>query len=105
MRTLASVPQVQQDAGVVTMHSPRVPLPRTTGPVTVRQGGLDEDLDALNAGNPFWWGKDFVVERIESSPPEDPWFLLVGEVDGTPVGCGFLLAKGVQAGGRAMADP
>lgn len=86
------------------MHSPRVPLPRRASRVTVRQGGLDEDLDALNAGNPFWWGKDFLVERIESSPPEDPWFLLVGEVDGRPVGCGFLLAKGLQAGGRAMAD-
>ena len=89
---------------MATTHVPQVPLPRTHGPVTVRPGGLDEDLDALNAGNPFWWGKDFIVERIESSPPEDPWFILVGELDGLPVAYGFLLAKGVEAGGRAMAD-
>jgi len=89
---------------VATTHAPHVPLPRTHGPVTVRPGGLDEDLDALNAGNPFWWGKDFMVERIESSPPEDAWFILVGELDGLPVAYGFLLAKGVEAGGRAMAD-
>ncbi len=89
---------------MATTHAPQVPLPRTHGPVTVRPGGLDEDLDALNAGNPFWWGKDFMVERIESSPPEDPWFILVGELDERPVAYGFLLAKGVEAGGRAMAD-
>lgn len=95
---------VHQDADVVTTHVPHVPLPRSRGPVTVRQGGLDEDLDALNAGNPFWWGRDFLAERVESSPPDDPWFVLVGELDGSPVAFAFLLAKGVQAGGRAMAD-
>jgi GNAT superfamily N-acetyltransferase len=104
MRTLASLPQVQQDADVVTTHTPQVSMPRTDGRVTVRLGGLDEDLDALNAGNPFWWGKDFMVERIESSPPDDPWFVLVGELDGVPVAYAFLLPKGIQAGGRAMAD-
>ena len=90
--------------GMATPHQTAVPLPRSAGRVTVRRGGLDEDLDALNAGNPFWWGQDFVAERIESTPPEDPWFILVAELDGSPVGFGFLLAKGIQAGGRAMAD-
>jgi GNAT superfamily N-acetyltransferase len=89
---------------VLSSHTPSVPLPRQSGSVTVRQGGLDEDLDALNAGNKFWWGRDFLADRIATSPPEDPWFVLVGELDGRPVGYGFLLAKGVQAGGRAMAD-
>lgn len=89
---------------MVTIHRPLVPLPRRFGPVTVRQGGLDDDLDALNRGNPMWWGKDFVAERIATSPPEDPWFIVVAEVDDAPLGGAFLLAKGVTARGRAAAD-
>jgi GNAT superfamily N-acetyltransferase len=89
---------------VVTTHRPRTPLPRRFAAVTVRQGGLDDDLDALNRGNPLWWGKDFVAERVATSPPEDPWYILVAEMDGSPLGSAFLLAKGVTAGGRAVAD-
>jgi len=75
---------------MVTVHRPRVPLPRRFGPVTVRQGGLDDDLDAINRGNPMWWGKDFVAERIATSPPEDPWYIMVAEVDHAPLGGAFL---------------
>ena len=46
----------------------------------------------------------FLAERIASSPPEDPWLILVAELDSEPVGYAFLLSKGVNAGGRAMAD-
>jgi len=95
---------MDQDEQMVTVHRPRVPLPRRFGPVTVRQGGLDDDLDAINRGNPMWWGKDFVAERIATSPPEDPWYIVVAEVDHAPLGGAFLLAKGVTAGGRAAAD-
>lgn len=70
----------------------------------MRRGSLDDDLDALNAGNPFWWGRDFLADRLASSPPEDPWLILVAEIGDQPVGYGFLLAKGIQAGGRAMND-
>jgi GNAT superfamily N-acetyltransferase len=95
---------MDQDEQMVTTHRPLVPLPRRFGAVTVRQGGLDDDLDALNRGNPMWWGKDFVAERIATSPPEDPWYIVVAEVDDAPLGGAFLLAKGVTAGGRAAAD-
>ena len=85
-------------------HQPRIDLPRQAGRVTVRQGGIGDDLDALNTGNAFWWGKDFLAARIATSPPDDPWFVLVASLDGRDVGYAFLLAKGIQAGGRAMAD-
>ncbi|HEX7188391.1 MAG TPA: GNAT family N-acetyltransferase [Actinomycetes bacterium] len=84
--------------------APRITLPRRRGAVVVRQGGLDDDLDALHVGDPLWWGQSFVAERIASSPPEDPWLILVAELDSEPVGYAFLLSKGVNAGGRAMAD-
>lgn len=83
---------------------PVIDLPRRRGAVTVRLGGLDDDLDAVNVGNELWWGQDFFADRIRTSPPEDPWMILIGEVDGAPVGYGFVLGKGVQAGGNAMAD-
>jgi len=95
---------MDQDEQMVTVHRPLVPLPRRFGAVTVRQGGLDDDLDALNRGNPMWWGKDFVAERLATSPPEDRWYIVVAEVDDAPLGVAFLLAKGVTAGGRAAAD-
>jgi len=87
-----------------TLPEPAISLPRQRGPVTVRLGGLDDDLDVLNEGNELWWGQDFMAERIRSSPPEDPWMILVGEVDDEPVGHAFVLGKGVMAGGYAMGD-
>lgn len=89
---------------VTRTPAPVISLPRRSGVVTVRLGSLADDLDALNEGNELWWGKDFVAERIASSPPEDPWMILIGEADGEPVGHGFILGKGIQAGGYAMAD-
>lgn len=83
---------------------PVIDLPRRRGDVTVRLGGLDDDLDAVNEGNELWWGQDFVADRIRSSPPEDPYLILVGEAEGRPVGYAFVLGKGVQAGGYAMSD-
>jgi hypothetical protein len=83
-RQIGGAPRGRPDQNdpVVTTHQPRVPLPRRFAAVTVRQGGLDDDLDALNRGNPMWWGKDFVAERIATSPPEDPWYIVVAEVEG-----------------------
>jgi GNAT superfamily N-acetyltransferase len=37
--------------------APPIVLPRQRGSVTVRPGGLHEDLDALHEGDPLWWGK------------------------------------------------
>ncbi|MGH8891842.1 MAG: GNAT family N-acetyltransferase [Actinomycetes bacterium] len=84
--------------------APAIDLPRQRGAVTVRLGSLDDDLDGLNDGNELWWGQDFVADRIRSSPPDDPWMILVGEVDQDPVGYAFVLGKGLQAGGYAMSD-
>jgi GNAT superfamily N-acetyltransferase len=89
---------------MTTLPPPVIELPRQRGTVSVRLGGLDDDLDALNEGNRLWWGKQFVADRIATTPPEDPWMILVGEVDGRPAGYAFILGKGVQAGGYAMAD-
>jgi GNAT superfamily N-acetyltransferase len=83
---------------------PVIDLPRQQGDVTVRSGGLDDDLDALNEGNEMWWGQGFLADRIRSSPPGDPWLILVGEVDSDALGYAFLLGKGVQAGGYAMSE-
>ncbi len=41
--------------------APRIALPRQHGAVTVRQGGLDDDLDALHVGDPLWWGQNFLA--------------------------------------------
>ena len=87
-----------------TIPAPVISLPRKRGTVTVRLGGLDDDLDALNDGNELWWGKEFVTERIRSCPPEFHWMILVGEAAGEPVGYAFVLGMGVQAGGYAMSD-
>jgi GNAT superfamily N-acetyltransferase len=82
--------------------APPVPLPRRRGAVTVRTGGLDEDLDALHEGDPLWWGKDFMADRVRSMPPGTPHLMLVGELDGDPVAAGFLIGKGGAQLGYAL---
>jgi GNAT superfamily N-acetyltransferase len=79
-----------------------VELPRQRGPVTVRVGGLDEDLDALHEGDPLWWGKEFVVDRVRSMPPDTPLLMVVAELDGDPVAEGFLVGKGAAQNGFAL---
>ena len=85
-------------------QTPLIELPRRRGAITVRQGGLDDDLDALHVGDPLWWGKDFVAARIASSPPGTPYMMLIGELDERPVAHAFLLALGIRAQGFAMGD-
>ena len=84
--------------------APPISLPRQRGPISVRLGSLADDLDALNEGNPDWWGQDFVAERIATTPPETQWMMLVAEVDGEPKGSAFLLGEGIRARGYAMSD-
>ena len=74
--------------------APVVELPRQRGAVTVRVGGLHEDLDALHEGDPLWWGKDFVADRVRSMPPGTPHLMLIGELDGEPVADAFHIGKG-----------
>ena len=87
---------------MATSTSPPIALPRQRGPVTVRTGGLDEDLDALHAGDPLWWGKAWVAERVASMPPERPLLMLVAELDGRPVADAFLIAVGAAQRGYAI---
>jgi GNAT superfamily N-acetyltransferase len=82
--------------------APPIVLPRQRGSVTVRPGGLHEDLDALHEGDPLWWGKDFVADRVRSMPPDTPHLMLVGELDGEPVADAFLIGKGIAQNGYAM---
>ena len=85
-----------------TTASP-IALPRQRGAVTVRPGGLHEDLDALHEGDPLWWGKDFVADRVRSMPPGTPHLMLVGELDGEPVADAYLIGKGIAQNGYAAA--
>lgn len=90
-------------SGVIT-PPPAIALPVQRGAVTVRQGSLEDDLDALHEGDPLWWGKEFIAERIASSPPGTQYTMLVGEIDGRPVADAFILGQGIKAQGYAMAD-
>ena len=76
-----------------------IALPRQRGEVTVRLGGLDEDLDALHEGDPLWWGQEFVAERVRSMPPDSPLLMLIAELEGEPVADAFIVGKGVHADG------
>ena len=80
-----------------------VPLPRQRGPVTVRFGSLDEDLDAVHEGDLLWWGRDFIAERVASIPSGVPFAVLVADLDGRLVADAFVVGRGVSQGGYAMA--
>ena len=82
--------------------APPIVLPRQRGSVTVRPGGLHEDLDALHEGDPLWWGKDFVVDRVRSMPPDTPHLMFIGELDGEPVADGFFIGKAAAQKGFAL---
>jgi GNAT superfamily N-acetyltransferase len=84
------------------LSAPPIALPRQRGRVTVRPGGLEEDLDALHDGDPLWWGKAFVADRVRSLPPGTPRLMLVGELDGRPVADAFILGKGAAQNGFAI---
>ncbi len=82
--------------------APPIALPRQRGSVTVRPGGLHEDLDALHDGDPLWWGKEWVADRVRSMPPDTPHLMLVAELDGEAVADAFLIGKGIAQNGYAM---
>jgi GNAT superfamily N-acetyltransferase len=88
----------------MTPVAPTIALPRQRGAVTVRAGSLADDLDHLHEGDPLWWGKQFVAERMASMPPGTPHLMLIGELDRVPVADAFVLGVGIKAGGYAMAD-
>ncbi|MDX6286049.1 MAG: hypothetical protein QOG53_1534 [Frankiales bacterium] len=74
----------------------------STVAVRVRDATDDDDLDALNVGNFSWWGADKQRELFASGPPV-PKTMLVGELDGVPVGFGLGVGAPIQAHGYGIA--
>jgi GNAT superfamily N-acetyltransferase len=70
--------------------------------VSVRAALDDEDLDALNVGNPSWMGAA-MMRRLFAASAESPTGALVAEIDGRPVGYGDFAAIAVLDGHRAPA--
>lgn len=71
--------------------------------VTVREARDDDDLDALNVGNPMWFGQE-QHRRTASVARPGSVMALVGELDGTPVGWGFGIGAAVAVGGYGVAS-
>jgi mycothiol synthase len=67
--------------------------------VTTRPRRADDDIEALNEGNPLAWHLPFWKQLEEESGLELVWF--VGEVDGRPVGYAAVAPRPIAAGGTA----
>jgi GNAT superfamily N-acetyltransferase len=61
--------------------------------IDVRLARDDDDLDALNAGNPIWMSEQIIRETVAAAGPEAPIELLVATCDGIPAG--FSVAAGI----------
>jgi len=85
-------------------HVPDLGLPRHKGSVTVRRGGLDDDLDRIHEGDPLWWGKEFLAERVRSMPPDTPHLMFIGELAGEPVADASIIGRPIRARGFAAAN-
>jgi GNAT superfamily N-acetyltransferase len=70
--------------------------------VTVRPAREDDDLDAMNVGNPAWMGAAMMRELFASSG-DVPSGALIAEIDGEAAGYGDFAAIGVLDGHRAPA--
>ncbi len=71
--------------------------------MSVREVRDDDDLDALNAGNPLWFG-EVQQRRTAAAALPGSVMLLVGELDGEAVGWGFGIGAAVAAGGYGLAQ-
>jgi mycothiol synthase len=70
--------------------------------VMVRAARDDDDLDAMNLGNPCWMGAAMVRELFDATG--EPSGILIAEGDGEPIGYGDYAAIGVMDGHRAPAS-
>ena len=61
--------------------------------VTVREARDDDNLDALNAGNPQWVGQE-QQRHTAAAAPAGVVLVVVGELDGAPAGYGFGIGAG-----------
>ena len=71
--------------------------------VTVREARDDDDLDALNAGNPQWVGQE-QQRHAAAAAPAGVVLVLVGELNGAPAGYGFGIGAAVAVGGYGVAQ-
>ncbi len=71
--------------------------------IVVRAARDDDDLDALNEGNPSWFGAVEMRRVFAAAPPDLPAGMYVAELDGEPIGYGSAVAAGVSDGHRGMA--
>lgn len=71
--------------------------------VLVRLATADEDLDAVNAGNSLWHGADAQRRLAAAMPPGTRCDILVGELEGEPVGCAVAMTAANAAFGYGMA--
>jgi mycothiol synthase len=73
----------------------------TRPPVSVRPARDDEDLDAMNVGNPSWMGGAMMRELFGAV--DEPCGALIAELDGEAIGYGDYAAIGVMVGHRGPA--
>jgi GNAT superfamily N-acetyltransferase len=71
--------------------------------VVVRAATDQDDLDALNVGNFSWWGAEKQRELFRSGPPVSK-AMLVGELNGVPVGYGHGIGAPIAAHGYGIAS-
>jgi GNAT superfamily N-acetyltransferase len=71
--------------------------------VVVRAAADEDDLDALNIGNFSWWGAEKQRDLFRSGPPV-PKAMLVGELNGVPVGYGHGIGAPIAAHGYGIAS-
>jgi GNAT superfamily N-acetyltransferase len=70
--------------------------------ITVRTASDEDDLDALNVGNALWYGGARLRRAFAAAPAGEPVEILVGELDGTPVGNASAVGAPLQAFGYGM---
>ena len=87
----------------VTIRSVDHIVRTTTESVRVRTATDADDLDAVNFGNPLWTGAVSERERLAALPPERPYVLLIGEIDGAAAGSALGVGAPVAAFGYGMA--
>jgi GNAT superfamily N-acetyltransferase len=72
-----------------------------TGRVAVRPAGPDDDLDILNDGNTVWSGAQVTRDAFAAGGTA-PMGMVVGELDGRPVGYSHAVGAPITSGFRGM---
>ena len=70
--------------------------------ISVRRATDEDDLDAVNDGNLLWHGAERLRTTFAAAPPGESLAILVGELDGTPVGTASAVGAPIQAFGYGL---